>query len=140
MIILRNIDFRRGSKLLLQGANATIQPGQRLALIGANGCGKSSLFSLLLDKLGADAGDIEGINTLRLSHMAQEIHATSLPAGEYIWRGDARLGRLHDEVAALEAAGEFDKTASVHTQLEEIDGYSAERRAQSSVQCAERRA
>ena len=134
MIILRNIDFRRGSKLLLQGANATIQPGQRLALIGANGCGKSSLFSLLLGELGADAGDIEGMNTLRLSHMAQEIHATSLPAGEYIWRGDALLGRLHDEVAALEAAGEFDKTASVHTQLEEIDGYSAERRAQRLLQ------
>jgi ATP-binding cassette subfamily F protein 3 len=134
MIILRNIDFRRGSKLLLQGANATIQPGQRLALIGANGCGKSSLFSLLLGELGADAGDIEGMNTLRLSHMAQEIHATSLPAGEYIWRGDALLGRLHDEVAALEAAGQFDKTASVHTQLEEIDGYSAERRAQRLLQ------
>ena len=134
MIILRNIDFRRGSKLLLQGANATIQPGQRLALIGANGCGKSSLFSLLLGELGADAGDIEGMNTLRLSHMAQEIHATSLPAGEYIWRGDALLARLHDKVAALEAAGEFDKTASVHTQLEEIDGYSAERRAQRLLQ------
>jgi ATP-binding cassette subfamily F protein 3 len=134
MIILRNIDFRRGSKLLLQGANATIQPGQRLALIGANGCGKSSLFSLLLGELGADAGDIEGMNTLRLSHMAQEVHATSLPAGEYIWRGDALLGRLHDEVAALEAAGEFDKTAGVHTQLEEIDGYSAERRAQRLLQ------
>ena len=134
MIILRNIDFRRGSKLLLQGANATIQPGQRLALIGANGCGKSSLFSLLLGELGADAGDIEGMNTLRLSHMAQEVHATSLPAGEYIWRGDALLARLHDKVAALEAAGEFDKTASVHTQLEEIDGYSAERRAQRLLQ------
>lgn len=134
MIILRNIDFRRGSKLLLQDANATIQPGQRLALIGANGCGKSSLFSLLLGEFGADAGDIEGMNTLRLSHMAQEIHATSLPAGEYVWRGDALLGRLHDEVVALEAAGAFDKTASVHTQLEEIDGYSAERRAQRLLQ------
>ncbi len=83
MIILRNIDFRRGSKLLLQGANATIQPGQRLALIGANGCGKSSLFSLLLGDLGADAGDIEGMNTLRLARMAQEIHANARPGGEY---------------------------------------------------------
>ena len=134
MIILRHIDFRRGSKLLLQGANATIQPGQRLALIGANGCGKSSLFSLLLDELGADAGDIEGMNTLRLSHMAQEVHATSLPAGEYVWRGDTHLAQLHDEVTALEAAGQFDKTARLHTQLEEIDGYSAERRAQRLLQ------
>jgi ATP-binding cassette subfamily F protein 3 len=134
MIILRNIGLRRGSKLLLQDANVTIQPGQRLALIGANGCGKSSLFSLLLGELGADTGDIEGMNTLRLSHMAQEIHATSLPAAEYIWRGDALLARLHDEVTALEAAGDFDKAAGIHSQLEEIDGYSAERRAQRLLQ------
>ena len=134
MIILRHIDFRRGSKLLLQDANATIQPGQRLALIGANGCGKSSLFSLLLDELGADAGDIEGMNTLRLSHMAQEVHATSLCAGEYVWRGDTRLAQLYDEVTALEEARQFDKTARLHTQLEEIDGYSAERRAQRLLQ------
>jgi len=87
MIILRDIALRRGSKLLLQDTNVTIQPGQRLALIGANGCGKSSLFSLLLGELTADAGGIEGMNKLRLSHMAQEIHATSLPAGEYVWRG-----------------------------------------------------
>jgi ATP-binding cassette subfamily F protein 3 len=134
MIILRNITLRRGSKLLLQDANVTIQPGQRLALIGANGCGKSSLFSLLLGELGADAGSIEGMNTLRLSHMAQEIHAASLPASEYVWRGDTLLARLHDEVARLEAAGEFDKAARIHNQLEGIDGYSAERRAQRLLQ------
>ena len=134
MIILRNITLRRGSKLLLQDANVTIQPGQRLALIGANGCGKSSLFSLLLGELGADAGNIEGMNTLRLSHMAQEIHATTLPASEYVWRGDALLARLYDEVATLEAAGDFDKAARIHSQLEEIDGYSAERRAQRLLQ------
>ena len=75
MIILRDIALRRGSKLLLQDANVTIQPGQRLALIGANGCGKSSLFALLVGELGADAGDIEGLSTLRLSHMAQEIRS-----------------------------------------------------------------
>jgi ATP-binding cassette subfamily F protein 3 len=134
MIILRNITLRRGSKLLLQDATVTIQPGQRLALIGANGCGKSSLFSLLLGELGADAGTIEGMNTLRLSHMAQEIHTTALPAAEYVWRGDAQLARLRDEVAAHEAVGAFDKAARTHIQLEENDGYSAERRAQRLLQ------
>ena len=134
MIILRNITLRRGSKLLLQDANVTIQPGQRLALIGANGCGKSSLFSLLLGDLGADAGTVEGMNTLRMSHMAQEIHTTALPAGEYVWRGDALLARLRDEVAAQEASGAFDKAARTHIQLEDIDGYSAERRAQRLLQ------
>ncbi len=134
MIILRDIALRRGSKLLLQDANVTIQPSQRLALIGANGCGKSSLFSLLLGDLDADAGDIQGMSTLRLSHMAQEVRPTSLPAGEFVWRGDAELAHLRDRVSALEAAGQFDKAAPIHSQLEEIDGYSAERRAQRLLQ------
>jgi len=134
MIILRNITLRRGSKLLLQDANVTLQPGQRLALIGANGCGKSSLFSLLLGELSADSGTIEGMNTLRMSHMAQEIHTTALPAAEYVWRGDALLARLRDEVAVQETSGEFDKAARTHIQLEDIDGYSAERRAQRLLQ------
>jgi ATP-binding cassette subfamily F protein 3 len=134
MIILRNIALRRGSKLLLHDANVTVQPGQRLALIGANGCGKSSLFSLLLGDLGADAGDIEGMSTLRLAHMAQETHASALPAAEYVWRGDAKLARLRDEVVSLEAAGSFEQAAQLHSALEEIDGYSAERRAQRLLQ------
>jgi ATP-binding cassette subfamily F protein 3 len=134
MIILRNISLRRGSKLLLHDANVTVQPGQRLALIGGNGCGKSSLFSLLLGELSADAGDIEGMSTLCLAHMAQETHASALPAAEYVWRGDAKLGRLRDEVATLEAAGAFELAARLHSALEEIDGYSAERRAQRLLQ------
>jgi ATP-binding cassette subfamily F protein 3 len=134
MIILRDIALRRGSKLLLQDANVTIQPGQRLALIGANGCGKSSLFALLLGELGADAGDIEGMNTLRMSHMAQETHATDMPAGEFVWRGDKVLAELRDAVSTLELAGEFDKAAGLHSRLDEIDGYSAERRAQRLLQ------
>ena len=134
MIILRDIGLRRGSKLLLQDANVTIQPGQRLALIGANGCGKSSLFSLLLGELSADTGDIEGMNKLRLSHMAQEVQASSIPAGEYVWRGDQQLAAMRDELQRLEAAGDFDAAASVHSQLEEMDGYSAERRAERLLQ------
>lgn len=129
MIILRDISLRRGSKLLLEGANITVQPGQRLAVIGANGCGKSSLFALLLGELTQDAGSIEGLEKMRLAHMAQEVAASPLSACEFVWRGDSRLARLRDELHALESRGAFDEAAQLHIQLEEIDGYSAERRA-----------
>ena len=125
MIILRDISLRRGSKLLLQSADVTIQPGQRLAMIGANGSGKSSLFSLLLGELAADTGDIEGMSKLRIAHMAQEVHASQMPAGEYVWRGDSTLARLRDELQRLEQAGQFDAAAPIHGKLEYIDGYSA---------------
>ncbi len=130
MIILRDISLRRGGKLLLAGAGVTIQPGQRIALIGANGCGKTTLFHLLTGELSADGGEIEGLDGLRLAHMAQETRAVVMPAGEYVWRGDTQLARLRDQLARLERAGDFDATAAIHAELEAIDGYSAERRAE----------
>ncbi len=134
MIILRDITLRRGTRVLLEQASVTIQPGQRLALIGANGSGKSSLFSLLLGELGADAGEIQGMGDLRMAHMAQEVATTDLPAGEYVLRGDAELARLRGEIAAFEAAEDFAAAAPLHSALEAIDGYSAERRVQRLLQ------
>ncbi|MBT4519981.1 MAG: ATP-binding cassette domain-containing protein [Halieaceae bacterium] len=134
MIILREISLRRGDKVLLRDASVTIQPGQRLALIGANGSGKSSLFSLFLGDLGADQGEIEGMNNLRLSHMAQEVQATAMPAGEYVLRGDARLAHLRDKLQRLESSGDFSSAADIHNELEDIDGYSAERRVERLLQ------
>ncbi len=128
MIILRDIELRRGSKCLFQHAEATIQPGQRLALIGANGSGKSSLFSLLLGALIADRGAVEGISNLRLAHMAQEVPATDMPCGEYVLQGDAVLFGLREELREVEQRGDFTAAASIHSALEEIDGYGAERR------------
>ena len=59
MITLRNITLRRGTKVVLQNASVTLQPGEKVGLIGRNGAGKSSLFSLLTNRLHADAGDVE---------------------------------------------------------------------------------
>ncbi|MEM9254856.1 MAG: ATP-binding cassette domain-containing protein [Pseudomonadota bacterium] len=129
MIIMRNITLRRGSKLLLDGSSLTVQPGQHLALIGANGSGKSSLLAMLLGELGADAGILEGLENLQLAHMAQEVEFSERPAQEFVWRGDGRLAVLYDRLHELEASEDHAGAARVHTELEEADGYSAERRA-----------
>jgi ATP-binding cassette subfamily F protein 3 len=134
MIILRDISLRRGAKLLLGAANLTLQPGQNIALIGANGSGKSSLFALLLGELAADTGEIEGMSGLRLAHMAQEVHADEMAAGEYIWRGDARLAELQDRLQECESRGDYESAAVIHSELEAIDGYSAARRAEQLLQ------
>ncbi|TGD73875.1 ATP-binding cassette domain-containing protein [Mangrovimicrobium sediminis] len=134
MIILRDIELRRGSKLLLQDAELTIQPGQRIALIGANGSGKSSLLALLLGELAPDHGELEGLDALRIAHMAQEVETADLPAAEYVWRGDGELAQLMDRLAELEAAGDFEAAAAIHSRLEAVDGYSAARRAERLLQ------
>ena len=56
MITLRGITLQRGANCLLEEADFTIHPGRRIGLIGPNGCGKSSLFQMLLGELVSDAG------------------------------------------------------------------------------------
>ncbi|MFM8863498.1 MAG: ATP-binding cassette domain-containing protein, partial [Limnohabitans sp.] len=47
MISLKNVSLRRGTKVLLEDASITLNPGEKVGLIGRNGAGKSSLFALL---------------------------------------------------------------------------------------------
>ena len=134
MIILEDIALRRGQKLLFSGASATLQPGQKIALIGGNGCGKSSLFALLLEELQADAGDIRGLKGLRISHMAQETEISHLTARDYVIAGDAALFQTLQDLGRADAAGDYEQSATLHQRMEELDGYSAERRAEQLLQ------
>ena len=52
MIEIKNLTLQRGSKILLDNATATINPRQRVGIIGKNGTGKSSLFALIKAKSG----------------------------------------------------------------------------------------
>jgi len=58
VITLTNITLRRGVKVVLEKASVTLQPGEKIGLVGRNGAGKSSLFSLMTNRLQADAGDV----------------------------------------------------------------------------------
>jgi len=130
VIILRDIDLRRGERLLFTGANASLLPGQNIALTGANGCGKSSLFAMLLGDLAPDRGTIEGLDGQRMAHMAQDIAASAQCARDYVLGGDTEVASLLARAAQQEASGDFESAASTHQTLEELDGYAAPRRAQ----------
>ncbi len=105
MITLKELTLRRGVKVVLDRANLVIQPGERVGLVGRNGAGKSSLFSLLTHRLQSDAGDAEiparWIAEGRVAEVAQEMPEVDTPATRFVLEGDARL--MHAE-AALDAA------------------------------------
>ena len=54
MLTITDLSLQRGGVWLLENVNLTVQPGQRVAIVGANGAGKSSLFKLLLGQLAAE--------------------------------------------------------------------------------------
>ena len=130
MIIFRQVGLRRGAKVLLQSSDLTIQPGQRLALIGSNGSGKTSLFAMLLGEIQADNGEVEGLAGMRLACMAQEVEASEMPALDYIMAGDADVFAVRQQLKAAEHAEDFERVAQLHNRLEELDGYDIEYRAE----------
>lgn len=127
MIQLDKISLQRGSKFLLDNANLTIYPGQKVGLIGANGSGKSTLFQLLLGYIVSDAGNLDIPKQWRIAHMAQEVGHTQRTAVDYVLDGDAELRRLE---AAVAANPEGAKLAQLYADLENIHAYTAPTRAQ----------
>jgi ATP-binding cassette subfamily F protein 3 len=129
MITLQNITLRRGKHILLQNLNWTIYHKQRIGIIGANGCGKTSLFSMLLGELQADQGHLEIPKQLKLSHVAQETPAYSQSALEYVLEGDVELQTLQKELLLAEQSDDGHRIAILHARLGEIDAYTAPARA-----------
>ncbi|MDX1677043.1 ATP-binding cassette domain-containing protein [Arsukibacterium sp.] len=126
MIQLQQVELRRGPQALFTDANLTVFPGQKVGIIGANGCGKSSLFALLQGKLHADAGAVSIPERWVISTVAQETPALDCSAMDYVLQGDEKLFPLL--LKARNQCGDTDLGA-VHLQIEALDGYRAEAKA-----------
>ncbi|WP_373740805.1 ATP-binding cassette domain-containing protein [Neisseria sp.] len=129
MLELKNLTLRRGLKVLLDQASVTVNPNQRVGLIGKNGTGKSSLFALIKGEITQDAGDISVPKHWKIASVAQETPALAVSALDYVLQGDAELQAFQTALAAAEAANDGMKQAEYHARLEEIDAYTAPARA-----------
>jgi ATP-binding cassette subfamily F protein 3 len=130
MLTITDLSLQRGGVWLLEGVNLTVQPGQRVAIVGANGAGKSSLFQLLLGQLAPEQGNFSLPGGCRIAHMAQEFEASSRSARDFVLDGDFELRRMERELADAEAAGDDHEAARVHGELDVHEAWSAPRRAE----------
>jgi ATP-binding cassette subfamily F protein 3 len=127
MIELDSISLQRGVKPLLENASLRIHPGEKSALVGANGAGKTSLFLLLQRQLQVDAGTLSIPANWRIAHMAQEVADSDRTALDYVLDGDTELRRIQRE---LEQPRDDDHLSHLLADLDAIGGYDAERRAE----------
>lgn len=124
-----NLGIRRGTKLLFEDTSFQIHPGQKVGLTGANGTGKSSLFSLILNQLHADTGDCVYPDHWVVAHVAQELADSNQPAIEFVLDGDDELRQVQQAIKTAEDHEDGIKVATLHSQLDNIDGYTANSRA-----------
>src|SRR5579864_4910879 len=122
MIRFQQVSMMRGIKPLLDKVDVTLNPGDKIGLIGANGAGKSSLFGLLRGELHADAGEIDFPAKWRLAYVAQET-----PALDYAIDGDVTLRKLEAQLAQLESEPETPENGiqigELHSALADADSY-----------------
>ena len=130
MITLRNLQLRRGAKIVLDGVNVNVNPGEKVGLVGRNGAGKSSLFALLAGRLQADQGDFEIPARWRLGEVAQHMPETDDSATAFVLEGDIPLMEAQRELAEAEAAEDGEAMAHAHMKIGEAGGFDAGARAQ----------
>ena len=133
MITLKNVTLRRSAKVLLDGATVTINPGEKVGLVGRNGAGKSSLFALLNGGLHEDAGEYYIPAQWRMGQVAQDMPETDQSATDFVIEGDTVLLDARAEVAAAEASDDGDRMGHAYMALHDAGEHDAPARAQALI-------
>ena len=135
MLRLTDLVLARGTKRLLENTSLTVHAGHRVGLVGPNGCGKSSLFALILGDAHQDAGSVELPAAWIVAHVAQETPAVATAAIEFVMDGDRELREIERDLIAVESEATADvekhgeALAHLHHRYEEVGGYAARARA-----------
>jgi ATP-binding cassette subfamily F protein 3 len=132
MIRFNQVSLMRGIKPLLEQVDLTLNPGDKIGLIGANGAGKSSLFAMLRNELHPDQGDIDFPAKWRMAYVAQETPPLDRAALDYAIDGDVTLRKLEAELARLESEPETTENGiamgEVYSALADADAYTVQSR------------
>ena len=129
MLQISQLYLQLGNKVLFDQAQATVYPGHKIGIVGANGCGKSTLFSLIRRELGGDDGDITYPQNWKLAWVKQETPDTNTSALDYVIEGDNDYLKLQQQLADAEAKDDGAAIAHIHGELDAINAYSIHARA-----------
>jgi len=140
MSLLRfdQISLEFGDQVILRNADLSIEPGERICLIGRNGAGKSTTLRLIMGTLEADRGDIIRKSNLIVSQLEQTLpEAMDMPVTDVIRSG---LTQIESLLADYEARSklELDKHGLrelevLHAKIEAHDGWHLEQRIETTV-------
>jgi len=133
MITLKSVTLRRGAKVLLDNASVTINPGEKVGLVGRNGAGKSTLFGLINGTLHEDGGDFSLPAQWRMAQVAQDMPETSQSATDFVIEGDTALLAAQQEVHAAEDSGDGERMAHAYMALHDAGAHDAQARAQALI-------
>lgn len=140
MSLLRfdSIRLEFGEQIILRDADLSIEPGERICLIGRNGAGKSTTLKLITGELEPDQGEIVRHSDLIVSQLRQNLpEAMDLPVREVIRSGLTKIDRLLEQYKTM-SSQELDKRALaklevLHAKIDSHDGWHINQRIETTM-------
>ncbi len=127
LLVISGAVIRMGGRVLLDRADLTVGPGQRVGLVGRNGAGKSTLLRAIAGEVGLDGGELRLASRARLGQVRQEAPEGDASLTDVVLQGDPeRLALLAEAETAPP-----ERLAEVHERLRAIGADSAPARAAS---------
>ena len=98
LIRLDSVSLAFGARNILREADFSIEPGERVCLIGRNGAGKTSLLRLVTGEQGPDDGEVQSIGEICISELTQVLPEDEGRAvGEFVSEGLSDIITLTDQ-------------------------------------------
>jgi len=130
-----------GSRHLFRDVSIQLSPGRRIALVGANGVGKTTLIEILLGTQDPDAGNVHRPTNLSIGYLPQELEdelkgsvlEVTLQGAAQIVGLQQRLLELQDQLTGLEGPDQdqlLSEYGETQSQFEQLGGYAIESEAQ----------
>ena len=140
MSLLRFEDLRLefGEQIILRDAKFSIEPAERVCLIGRNGAGKSTTLKLIMGELEPDQGKIVPKAGLVVSQLRQNLpDALDLPVRDVIRSGLRHIDSLLQRYKEM-AGQDLDKHSltdleKLHTEIDSLDGWNMEQRVDATI-------
>ncbi|KTD08572.1 ATP-binding cassette domain-containing protein [Legionella jamestowniensis] len=124
IISFYNVTLNLGGNRLLDQVDWQIQPQDRIALVGRNGVGKSSLLRLLQGELVPDSGQISRINGLRVAGLTQEVPITAKETVyHFLVKSLGEVGEVLSQFHALTAANEVSKLVACQQKMDNLHAW-----------------
>jgi len=129
MLVLADITVRRGPRVLFSHASLTINRGEKIGIVGPNGCGKSSLLALVNGELLPDSGELRLPDGLAIACVAQELDASPSSACDFVLDGDTELRAIERRIEQAQAMSDGVRLADLLAHYEALGGYEARAKA-----------
>jgi len=129
LIQLQSVDFSVGGPLLLEHVDLTIEPNERVCVVGRNGEGKSTLLRLLAGEIKPDDGEVRVQGGVRVAKLAQEVpQDTTGSVFDVVALGLGDLGALLAQYHHLLGGHDLAALGAVQARIEAQHGWDLDRR------------